>query len=138
MSLTVIFHHRNFAPMVVALHRLSAGHYYLDFEESDIPIVTAAIRERFGAKRGIDWSFSNLRNLMASLKARYHVQQAVHRIRTHAPHVFPTTCVFGGSSFTFTNEWDDPCLIAGTDEGDEILKALHAKIVLAQQVSQDT
>ena len=32
---------------------------------------------------------------------------------------------FGGCHFTFQNEWDDPCLIAGSVEGDEILKALH-------------
>jgi hypothetical protein len=33
---------------------------------------------------------------------------------------------FGGCSFTFQNEWDDPCLISGSSEGDEILRALHA------------
>jgi hypothetical protein len=32
---------------------------------------------------------------------------------------------FGGSSFIFQNEWDDPCLISGSAEGDEILQNLH-------------
>lgn len=32
---------------------------------------------------------------------------------------------FGGCSFTYQNEWDDPCLISGSAEGDDILKSLH-------------
>jgi len=32
---------------------------------------------------------------------------------------------FGGCSFTFQNDWDEPCLIAGSAEGDAILRALH-------------
>ena len=32
---------------------------------------------------------------------------------------------FGGCSFTFLNEYDDPCLISGSAEGDKILKNLH-------------
>lgn len=32
---------------------------------------------------------------------------------------------FGGGSFTYQNEWDDPCLISGSAEGDDILKSLH-------------
>jgi hypothetical protein len=35
---------------------------------------------------------------------------------------------FGGSSFTFQNEWDDPCLVSGSSEGDEILQTLHAHL----------
>ncbi|MFA6112525.1 MAG: hypothetical protein WC729_00985 [Sphingomonas sp.] len=31
---------------------------------------------------------------------------------------------FGGCSFAFQNEWDDPCLISGSVEGDEILRWL--------------
>jgi hypothetical protein len=32
---------------------------------------------------------------------------------------------FAGCSFTFQNEWDDPCLISGSSEGDCILHILH-------------
>lgn len=44
---------------------------------------------------------------------------------------YPTSAdySFGGSHFTFQNEWDDPCLIAGSDEGDAILKVLHETLV---------
>ena len=35
---------------------------------------------------------------------------------------------FGGSSFTFQNEWDDPCLISGSSKGDEILTSLYAAL----------
>lgn len=40
---------------------------------------------------------------------------------------YPTSAEyrFGGCSFTFQNEWDDPCLISGSAEGDDILKNLH-------------
>lgn len=31
---------------------------------------------------------------------------------------------FGGAEFVFQNEWDDPCLIASTIEGDRILREL--------------
>jgi hypothetical protein len=31
---------------------------------------------------------------------------------------------FGGQSFTYQNEWDDPCLISSTPAGREILEAL--------------
>ncbi|NYT39948.1 hypothetical protein HZY97_04210 [Sphingomonas sp. R-74633] len=32
---------------------------------------------------------------------------------------------FGGCSFTFQHQWDDPCLIASSAEGDAILETLH-------------
>lgn len=40
---------------------------------------------------------------------------------------YPTSAEyrFGGCSFTFQNEWDDPCLISGSAAGDEILRNLH-------------
>jgi len=39
---------------------------------------------------------------------------------------YPTSAVyrFGGCSFTFQNEWDDPCLISGSADGDKILELL--------------
>lgn len=36
---------------------------------------------------------------------------------------------FGGCEFVFQNEWDDPCLISNSAEGDAILEALHARLV---------
>jgi hypothetical protein len=35
---------------------------------------------------------------------------------------------FGGCNFTFQDEWDDPCLISGSDEGDALLRELHARL----------
>jgi hypothetical protein len=35
---------------------------------------------------------------------------------------------FGGQTFTFQNEWDDPCLISGSAEGDLILEALAERL----------
>lgn len=43
-------------------------------------------------------------------------------------HVMSAEYRFGGASFTFQNEWDDPCLISGSDEGDQILRHLAAVI----------
>ena len=37
-----------------------------------------------------------------------------------------TVVVFGGEEFTFQNAWDDPCLISGSTQGDELLRAIHA------------
>ena len=36
---------------------------------------------------------------------------------------------FGGADFILLDEWDAPCLIASTQEGTDILKALHKKLV---------
>lgn len=36
---------------------------------------------------------------------------------------------FGGCSFVFQNEWDDPCLISGSVEGDAILRLLHQTLL---------
>lgn len=35
---------------------------------------------------------------------------------------------FGGCRFAFQNEWDDPCLISTSTEGNEILKHLYADL----------
>lgn len=40
---------------------------------------------------------------------------------------------FGGQSFTFQNEWDDPCLISTSAEGDRILEALAARLAALSQ-----
>jgi hypothetical protein len=33
---------------------------------------------------------------------------------------------FGGEEFTFQNEWDDPCLISHSANGDELLRDIRA------------
>ena len=38
--------------------------------------------------------------------------------------------IFGGCDFTFQTEWDDPCLISDSSEGDNILKKLHKRLNL--------
>ncbi|MFC0407601.1 hypothetical protein [Roseomonas elaeocarpi] len=73
---------------------LSDGLCSLEFDTSDIPLVAAAISERYGVP-----------------EQRLFATAAEYR--------------FGGCSFAFQNQWDDPCLIAGSSEGSEILKALH-------------
>jgi hypothetical protein len=35
---------------------------------------------------------------------------------------------FGGQEFVYQDEWDEPCLIAHTPKGSEILKELHGKL----------
>ena len=41
-------------------------------------------------------------------------------------HGISTTVQFGGEEFTFQDFWDDPCLIAGTAKGDEILRSIFS------------
>jgi hypothetical protein len=35
---------------------------------------------------------------------------------------------FGGASFVYQDEWDEPCVIALTAEGDAVLAAVHARL----------
>ena len=42
---------------------------------------------------------------------------------------FGSPCQFGGASFTFYDQWDEPCLIAESDIGDQILEVLLADLV---------
>jgi hypothetical protein len=37
-----------------------------------------------------------------------------------------TIVKFGGEEFTFQNDWDDPCLISHSANGDELLRDIHA------------
>jgi hypothetical protein len=38
---------------------------------------------------------------------------------------------FGGCEFTFYDEWDDPCLISNSDNGDALLRSLQADLASA-------
>ncbi|UWP92260.1 hypothetical protein K3X13_14820 [Aliiroseovarius crassostreae] len=46
-----------------------------------------------------------------------------------APHIICAEIKFGGEAFTHLDEWDDPCLISSTANGDHILKTLHNKLI---------
>ena len=39
---------------------------------------------------------------------------------------------FGGESFTFQNEWDEPCLITSTASGREILRCLYDELLATE------
>jgi len=39
-----------------------------------------------------------------------------------------TVVAFGGEDFTFQNEWDDPCLISHSVNGNDLLRTIHAQL----------
>ncbi|WP_139330357.1 MULTISPECIES: hypothetical protein [Sphingomonas] len=43
-----------------------------------------------------------------------------------------TVVTFGGESFTFQDEWDDPCLISHSVKGNDRLRAIHAHFHVSQ------
>lgn len=45
-----------------------------------------------------------------------------------SPAGIATLVSFGGEEFTYQNEWDDPCLISTSLEGDNFLRAIHAAL----------
>lgn len=45
------------------------------------------------------------------------------------PQITYTEYVFGGATFIFQNEWEDPCLISLSPEGGAILRDLHEALV---------
>jgi hypothetical protein len=69
----------------------------------------------------LEFAPSELSSVAASIQKLFGLPEQ-HR------HILTTEYRFGGSRFTFQNEWDDPCLISGTVEGDEILKQLWAEL----------
>jgi len=71
----------------------------LELMPSEIPLLVAVIERHFGP-----------------LEIRPH-------IGTYAEYRF------GGCNFTFQNDWDDPCLISGSNEGTELLAQLHAHLL---------
>jgi hypothetical protein len=54
--------------------------------------------------------------------------------------VFPgaSICRFGGASFTFYDQWGEPCLISGSERGDDLLRILVGDLAPAELVSPDT
>ncbi len=47
---------------------------------------------------------------------------------SQAKYVMANDVKFGGETFTFQNEWGDPCLITGTEQGGEYLQRIHAAL----------
>lgn len=73
----------------------------------------------------LEFEPSDLSQVAAAIRDHYGVPDK----RQH-----PTSAEyrFGGCSFTFQNEWDDPCLISGSSEGDSILQTLHDALSTAK------
>jgi hypothetical protein len=65
----------------------------------------------------LEFASSDLPFVASAIRARYGAP-VVRRYPACADHRF------GGCSFTFQNEWDDPCLISESDAGDAILREL--------------
>ncbi len=65
----------------------------------------------------LEFGTSDLAAVAAAIRNRYG-EPAVTR------HLASAEYRFGGCSFTFQNEWDDPCMISGSPEGDAVLRAL--------------
>lgn len=82
----------------VRLLRLTGGGSSLEFDVADIADVRAALHKRVGA----------------------------HQRREE--HALFTVYHFAGCSLTFQNEWDDPCFISNTAEGDRMLADLYADL----------
>jgi hypothetical protein len=79
------------------LLKLSAGHYSLEFDPAELPVVASAIKELYGIPDVEDFGMA-------------------------------INYTFGGQSFTFQNDLDDPCLISSSTDGDRILEALLARL----------
>ena len=80
------------------LINLSNSHISFEFATCDLSRVDEAIRKIYGP----------------SLKKTYFA--------------LCTKYEFHNEDFTFQNEWDDPCLIAGSEKGDKILESLFNHI----------
>lgn len=77
------------------------GELALYFEPADMPAVWAYIKERYGKVEEINWS-------------------------PLCSHI-----TFGKERFLFSDDWDDPRLIAMTRAGDRVLKEIQAKFPTA-------
>lgn len=80
--------------MAVELTYLSDGGCSLEFDTSDATVVVKAVRRLYG-------------KLVV--------------VRSYGP---GATIRFGGCEFHYHDEWDDPCIISSSPEGEKILKAL--------------
>lgn len=54
---------------------------------------------------------------------RAHLERTYPDLKTRGAGIV-TLVRFAGSEFIFENEWDEPCLLAQTAEGDDLLRAV--------------
>lgn len=62
------------------------------------------------------------------------VEQAIRALfgKTEVtPFVMASDVKFGGATFTFQNEWQDPCLISKTDLGNQCLRQIYEMLSIA-------
>ncbi|AZV76695.1 hypothetical protein EBB79_01455 [Parasedimentitalea marina] len=57
----------------------------------------------------------------SAIKERYGIPE-------ETMHIMCTEYYFGGSQFVFQDEWDAPCLISTSHNGNQILKMLHVAL----------
>ena len=74
-----------------------------------------------GERLSLDFETSNLETFWS------HLRQHHPDMRTKMSGIY-TVVTLGGERFLFGNEWDDPCLISETSEGDELLRAIHRSL----------
>lgn len=72
-----------------------------------------------GDRLSLEFETSELDAVRALIRERYPDI-------TTEPAGIATVVRFGGEQFTFQNEWDEPCLISHTAEGDELLRMIQA------------
>jgi hypothetical protein len=84
--------------------------------------VTASLLRLSSGHYSLEFETADLPALSSAIEQRYGLPEKQQ---------YATLAVyrFGGCSFTFQNEWDDPCLIASSAEGDAILATLHQALV---------
>lgn len=77
-----------------------------------------------GLKEGgcsLEFAVEDLDRVRTALSARYGRP-------TVTKHAVLTIYTFGQTELTFQNEWDDPCLIASTPDGEAMLRAVAADL----------
>ncbi|BCJ90079.1 hypothetical protein IZ6_08140 [Terrihabitans soli] len=85
--------------MAFRLHNLPDGLVSLEFEERDQEVLREAIGALYGPSDQ-QWVTGNVAEI-----------------------------TFGGESFAYQAEWDEPCLVAGNPEAADLLKDLHAFLI---------
>lgn len=74
-----------------------------------------------GGGMSLECEVSDIPRLKEAIRAEYgHA-----KVDRQAVHIDYT---FGGATFIFQNEWDDPCLISSSETGASVLKHLYATL----------
>jgi len=72
---------------------------------------------------------------MADMPAVAEAIKKRYGIPEEKRHIMCIEYFFGGGHFIFQDEWDDPCLIATSDDGSRILKQLYSDLTSTLQIS---